>query len=192
MHFIKEKLFSNKISLKKIMQYSYLFLIFLMIIPAIYSIVVLNIHTRKYDSIISNVSSANDINLIAKEEIPSELWDIVCGRKEFSQGRQYHLLATISTGINEMKNNILDSTSQEKLEVASRTCLTLSKNIQKLEEQMKLFGNQPIFPQDPSKESQTTAKNGSSKQSTAKNSNESQANVGSKKDEKKDTLVMAN
>ena len=137
MHFIKEKLFSNKISLKKIMQYSYLFLIFLMIIPAIYSIVVLNIHTRKYDSIISNVSSANDINLIAKEEIPSELWDIVCGRKEFSQGRQYHLLATISTGINEMKNNILDSTSQEKLEVASRTCLTLSKNIQKLEEQMK-------------------------------------------------------
>ena len=79
-----------------------------MIIPAIYSIVVLNIHTRKYDSIISNVSSANDINLIAKEEIPSELWDIVCGRKEFSQGRQYHLLATISTGINEMKNNILE------------------------------------------------------------------------------------
>ena len=37
----------------------------------------------------------------------------------------------------EMKNNILDSTSQEKLEVAARTCLTLSKNIQKLEEQMK-------------------------------------------------------
>ena len=100
-----------------------------MIIPAIYSIVVLNIHTRKYDKIISNVSSANDINLIAKEEIPSELWNIVCGRKEFSEGRQYHLLATISTGINEMKNNILDSTSQEKLEVASRTCITLSKNI---------------------------------------------------------------
>ena len=108
-----------------------------MIIPAIYSIVVLNIHTRKYDKIISNVSSANDINLIAKEEIPSELWNIVCGRKEFSEGRQYHLLATISTGINEMKNNILDSTSQEKLEVASRTCITLSKNIQKLEELMK-------------------------------------------------------
>lgn len=137
MHFIKEKLFSNKISLKKIMLYSYLFLIFLMIIPAIYSILLLNIHVRKYDKIISNVSSANDINLIAKEEIPGELWDIVCGRKDFAKGRQYHLLATISTGINEMKSNILDSTSQEKLEVASRTCITLSKNIQKLEEQMK-------------------------------------------------------
>ena len=137
MNFIKEKIFSNKISLKKILQYSYLFLIFLMIIPAIYSIVLLNIHIRKYDKIISNVSSANDINLIAKEEIPGELWDIVCGRKEFSKGRQYHLLATISTGINEMKSNTLDSTSQEKLEVATRTCLTLSKNIQKLEEQMK-------------------------------------------------------
>ena len=46
--------------------------------------------------------------------------------------------------------------------------------------------------QDPSKESQATAKNGGSKQSTAKNSNESQANVGSKKDEKKDKKAKNN
>ena len=62
----------------------------------------------------------------------------------------------------------------------------------KLEDQMKLFGNQPIVPQDPSKESQATAKNGGSKQSTAKNSSESQANVGSKKDEKKDKKAKNN
>ena len=62
----------------------------------------------------------------------------------------------------------------------------------KLEEQMKLFGNQPIVPQDPSKESQTTAKNGGNKQSTTKKSNESQANIGSKKDEKKDKKAKNN
>lgn len=62
----------------------------------------------------------------------------------------------------------------------------------KLEEQMKLFGNQPIVPQDPSKESQATAKNGGNKQSTAKNSNESRANIGSKKDEKKDKKAKNN
>ena len=62
----------------------------------------------------------------------------------------------------------------------------------KLEDQMKLFGNQPIVPQDPSKESQATAKNGGGKQSTAKNSSESQANVESKKDEKKDKKAKNN
>ena len=62
----------------------------------------------------------------------------------------------------------------------------------KLEEQMKLFGNQPIVPQDPSKESQATAKNGGGKQSTAKNSSESQANVESKKNEKKDKKAKNN
>ena len=62
----------------------------------------------------------------------------------------------------------------------------------KLEEQMKAFGNQPIVPQDPSKESQATAKNGGGKQSTAKNSSESQANVESKKNEKKDKKAKNN
>ena len=52
----------------------------------------------------------------------------------------------------------------------------------KLEDQMKLFGNQPIFPKDPSKESQTTAKK----------SSESQANIESKKDEKKDKKAKNN
>ena len=62
----------------------------------------------------------------------------------------------------------------------------------KLEDQMKLFGNQPIVPQDPSKESQATAKNGGNKQSTVKNSSESQANIGLKKDEKKDKKAKNN
>lgn len=108
-----------------------------MVIPTIYSIVVLNIHTRKYDKIISNVSYANEINYIAKEEIPNELWGIVCGRKKFSEGRQYEMLEEIKNGIQEMQKNILDSASREKLEVALRTFTTLCKNIQKLEEQMK-------------------------------------------------------
>lgn len=125
------------ISLKKILQYSYLFLIFLMIIPTVYSIIVLNIHTGKYDKIISNISYANDINYIAKENIPDELWDIVCGRKNFSHGNQYKMLEEINNGIQAMKKNVSDSTNQEKLEVAFRTFTTLSKNIAKLEEQMK-------------------------------------------------------
>lgn len=118
------------------MQYSYVFLIFLMALPAFYSIIMLNIHTREYDKIISNVSYANDINSIAKENIPDELWDIVCGRKDFANGNQYKMLDEISSGIQTMKKNLPDAKSQEKLEIALRTFTTLSKNIKKLEEQM--------------------------------------------------------
>ena len=75
--------------------------------------------------------------MIAKEEIPDELWDIVCGRNDFVRGRQYFMIAEIVSGIQEMKRNLPDSINQEKLELALRTCKTLSKNIKKLEEQMK-------------------------------------------------------
>ena len=126
----------NNYSLKKILQYSYAFLIFLMIIPTVYSIIILNIHTKKYDKIITNVSYANDINQIAKTTIPDELWDIVCGRKDFAQGNQYIMLNEIFSGIQAMKMNSKDSVNQEKLEVAFRTCTTLSNNIKKLEQQI--------------------------------------------------------
>ena len=123
-------------SFKKILQNSYIFLLFLMIIPTVYSTIILNIHTKKYDTIITNVSYANDINSIAKIVIPNELWDIVCGRKDFVQGNQYIMLNEIFSGIQAMKMNSKDSINLEKLEVANRTCTTLLNNIQKLEQQI--------------------------------------------------------
>ena len=123
-------------SFKKILQYSYIFLLFLMIIPTVYSTIILNIHTKKYDTIITNVSYANDINRIAKIIIPNELWDIVCGRKDFAQGNQYIMLNEVFSGIQAMKMNSKDSINLEKLEVANRTCTTLLNNIQKLEQQI--------------------------------------------------------
>ena len=106
-------------SFKKILQNSYIFLLFLMIIPTVYSTIILNIHTKKYDTIITNVSYANDINSIAKIVIPNELWDIVCGRKDFVQGNQYIMVNEIFSGIQAMKMNSKDSINLEKLEVAN-------------------------------------------------------------------------
>ena len=93
-----------------------------MFIPTIYSIIVLNIHTRRYDKIISNVSSANNINLIAKEEIPDELWDIVCGRNDFVRGRQYFMIAEIVSGIQEISKSVAEvnvSTENNKADLAN-------------------------------------------------------------------------
>jgi len=132
---MKEKS-ENKQSLKKTLQISYIVLILIMVIPTIYSIVVSQIHIRQYETVISNVSIANNINHIAKEEIPSELWDIVCGRKTFKNGQQYAMIHTIFKEIAAMKKTTKAPDPFEKLEVANRACNTLSLNISMLETQM--------------------------------------------------------
>lgn len=124
-------------SLKKTLQISYVFLIGIMIIPTIYSIIVSSIHTKQYDDIITNVSTANRINQIAKTDIPNELWDIVCGRKNFSNSEQYVMIHQISNGIAEMQQLTKTAENKQKLEVASRACSTLQRNISMLEEQIE-------------------------------------------------------
>ena len=68
---------TKKHSLSKSLRSTFGFLIIIMIIPTIYSVVVLQIHTRQYDDIITNVGDANRINQLAKNDLPIELWDIV-------------------------------------------------------------------------------------------------------------------
>lgn len=129
---------SSKIkSLKKTLQISYVFLIGIMIIPTVYSIIVSSIHTKRYDDIITNVSTANRINQIAKTDIPNELWDIVCGRKTFANSEQYVMIHQISNGIAEMQQLTKTPENKQKLEVASRACSTLQRNIVMLEEQIE-------------------------------------------------------
>lgn len=124
-------------SLKKTLQITFLFIIGIMIIPTIYSVVVLAIHTNQYDNIITNVSEANKINQIAKIDIPNELWEIVCGKKEFLNGEQYFMVKEITKGIEKMENKTFSKENQENLEVASRVCTTLSRNIYILEQQIE-------------------------------------------------------
>jgi len=123
-------------SLKRTLQITFLFIIGIMIIPTIYSVVVLAIHTNQYDNIITNVSDANRINNIAKNGIPNELWNIVCGKKEFLAGEQYYMIKQITDGITRMQNQTISKENQENLEVASRVCTTLNRNILILEEQI--------------------------------------------------------
>ena len=108
-----------------------------MLIPSIYSVVVSQIHTRQYTQIISNVSTANKISSIAKNEIPSELWNIICGKKEIAEGSQNKMLDEISTGLTLMLITNQNAESFGKLQVASRAQTTLSRNVQMLITQMK-------------------------------------------------------
>ena len=123
-------------SLKKTIQISYIFLIGIMIIPTIYSVVVLQIHTKQYDDIITNVSKANSINQIAKNDLPNWLWEIVCGKKDFENDSPYGMIGQMFDGIADMQTHTKSPVNKQKLEVAYRACTTLDNNIRMLENQM--------------------------------------------------------
>ena len=119
------------------LQISYIFLIGIMIIPTIYSVIVLQIHTKRYDDIITNVSNANRINQIAKTDVPNWLWEIVCGKKSFDENPPYEMILTIFDGISDMQAHTKSPDNKQKLEVAYRACTTLDNNIKMLEKQMR-------------------------------------------------------
>ncbi len=119
------------------LQISYIFLIGIMIIPTIYSVIVLQIHTKRYDDIITNVSNANRINQIAKTDVPNWLWEIVCGKKSFDENPPYEMILTIFDGISDMQAHTKSPDNKQKLEVAYRACTTLDNNIKMLENQMR-------------------------------------------------------
>ena len=127
----------HKRSLRKTLLVTYIFLLFITLIPSVYSVLVFQIHTAKYNQIISNVSRANKISAIAREEIPAELWNIICGKKEIANGDQYKMSDEIITGLTLMLLKTKNSESREKLEVATRANTTLRRNIDMLIINMK-------------------------------------------------------
>lgn len=124
-------------SLRRTLLITYISLLFITLIPSIYSVVVSQIHTKRYSQIISNVSTANRISLIAKDDIPAELWNIICGKKEIADGSQNKMLDNISSGLSLMLLTTNNEESRGKLEVANRAYTTLRRNVDMLISQIK-------------------------------------------------------
>ena len=119
-------------SLRRTLLITYISLLFITLIPSIYSVVVSQIHTKQYSQIISNVGIANRINLIAKNDIPYELWNIICGKKAISKGNHNVMLDEISSGLSLMLLTSNNADSRGKLEVANRAGTTLRRNVNML------------------------------------------------------------
>ncbi len=124
-------------SLRKTLLLTYVFLLFITLIPSIYSVLTFQIHTNKYSQIIKNVSSANKISSIAKNELPSELWNIICGKKEIIEADHNKMLDEINSGLSLMLLTNNNNESLEKLEVANRAYTTLRRNVDILIVQME-------------------------------------------------------
>lgn len=91
---------------------------------------------HQYDSIIANITTANSINGYIKPAINSEMWDIVAGKKEFSQGQQYQIIDDVNDKLWWMKANTDSDKAEIKLDVILRTMQTMTRYVDKMGEQM--------------------------------------------------------
>src|SRR6185295_8449974 len=82
-----------------------LMVVFLMSVPYVFLIVPGMAYKAQYDTIIQNITTANSINGFIKPSIDAEMWDIIAGKKPFSQGNQYSILNDVDQRIQQMIDN---------------------------------------------------------------------------------------
>ena len=126
----------GKESLYHYMLRSYAIIILIMMIPIIYTMIMWQYNRTRYNNIIKNVGHANAIMKIAKDDIPDELWNIVSGRNSVKQSRHQVFISIINESVQELLQQSDDSNSSAKLELAYRTCQTLSRNVELFEQQI--------------------------------------------------------
>ena len=126
-----------KMSIRAKLLISFLTIILLMV--AVNFMMLLNIvrFNRQYDAIITNITAANAINGFIKPAIDTEMWNIVAGKTEFEQGKQYEIIDQVNAQIEFMTANAESDESKNKLDVIRRTMNTLTNYVDKMGEQIK-------------------------------------------------------
>lgn len=111
---------------------SFLVVIFLLI--AVNTMMILNVlrFNRQYDVIITNITTANNLNGFIKPAIDTEMWNIVAGKTEFKDGKQYEIINQANAQIESMIANTDSDKSKIKLEVILRTMDTLTRYVDKM------------------------------------------------------------
>lgn len=91
-------------------------------------------YSRQYDSIITNITTANSISGNIKPDIDNEMWKIVAGKIPFKNGRQYQIIQEVNHKIQRMMNNTDNPRTKVKLIGIERTMQTLTENVDKMGE----------------------------------------------------------
>jgi two-component system sensor histidine kinase YesM len=123
-------------SVKRTIKTSHVIIIGLMLIPLFMSLVISLFNTVSYDRLISNVNKTNRLNQIVKTGISNELWDIVAGNKSFNEGRQYEIISSVNSSINDIMSTT-SAGNRQLLEVAGRAMNTLTRYVDRLGSQME-------------------------------------------------------
>jgi two-component system, sensor histidine kinase YesM len=92
-------------------------------------------YSHQYDAIITNITTANSINGYIKPAIDTEMWNIVAGRTEFAEGKQYEIINGVNDKLQWMTDHATSTESRIKLEVINRTMKTLTHYVDVMGEQ---------------------------------------------------------
>jgi len=93
-------------------------------------------YKRQYDSLITNLTTANSIMGYIQPAIDAETWEIVAGKKEFQAGQQYAILEEVNRKLRQMVANTDSKKGRVKLDVILRTMTTLKAYEDRLGEQL--------------------------------------------------------
>jgi two-component system, sensor histidine kinase YesM len=86
-------------------------------------------YSRQYDAIITNITTANSISGSIKPDIDNEMWKIVAGKIEFSEGKQYEIITDINTQVGWMMENTDSPRARVKLDLILRTMQSLESYV---------------------------------------------------------------
>jgi two-component system sensor histidine kinase YesM len=106
--------------------------IFLMGITNVVSMLQVLSYSRQYDTIITNITTANSISGSVKLDIDNEMWKIVAGKVEFSEGKQYEIIENVSHQVSEMMATTDSKRARNKLILIQRTLRSLTGYINQM------------------------------------------------------------
>ncbi len=86
-------------------------------------------YSRQYDAIITNITTANSISGNIKPDIDNEMWNIVSGKVDFKDGKQYQIINDVNTKLLQMTANTDSHRAKVKLDVIHRTMQTLTQYV---------------------------------------------------------------
>ncbi|NQX60337.1 methyl-accepting chemotaxis protein [Paenibacillus qinlingensis] len=102
-------------------------------------------YIRQYNSLLMDVAAANAINGQLKNELDSEMRDILYAKKTFKQGKQFELLDTMDKGIITLKSKEQDPKVTEQIHVVANTMSSLRDKVESLDKAIKVEDKQIVF-----------------------------------------------
>ena len=122
-------------SLAERLRFSFMVVLALMLIPALISIWTLRTYADSYHQAILQVERVSSLKPLVNSDIPDEMWSIVAGRTTFQEGRQYALVDSVDSTMEELMTTAAGGSSTELI-VARRTMDTLKSYIDRMGDQI--------------------------------------------------------
>ncbi|WP_152966043.1 sensor histidine kinase [Pseudobacteroides cellulosolvens] len=91
----------------------------------------------KYNRIITNLTTANSIITVAKDELSPEIREICYGRQKFQDGRHIEIIQSIKKNLEDISKNVETDESKAKIGTVKSTVATLEEQIDKIGQKIK-------------------------------------------------------